>query len=92
MAFIIWDVGSRSPSRLLSDLRSGFASPRILAAGLWRFGLGAVVLVAGALLMLSVTLVDIRGEFSVLETIAVVAGLFVETLVGGTIRAHISTR
>jgi len=42
--------------------------------------------------MLGITLFDVRTEFTVLETIAIVAGLFVETLVGATIRAHIATR
>ena len=92
LAFIIWDIGSRPPSRLVSDLRGGFSSARVLVRGLWRFGLGTVILLAGALLMLGITLFDVRTEFTVLETIAIVAGLFVETLVGATIRAHIATR
>ena len=87
MAFIIWDVGSRPPTRLLQDLRNGFSSFRTLAYGIWRFVLGAVILAAGALLMLSVTLVDVRREFTVLEGIAVICGLLVETLVGSAIRS-----
>lgn len=92
MAFIIWDVGSRAPGQLLRDLRAGFSSRRTLAAGLWRFALGAVVILAGALLMLGVTVVDVRLEFTVLEAIAIVSGLSVEALVGSTIRTHISAR
>jgi hypothetical protein len=60
--------------------------------GLWHFVLGFVILIAGAALMLSVTLIDVQHEFAVLELIAVVAGLLVETLLGTTIRAHIFSR
>jgi len=77
---------------LLTDLRRGFSSGRILVGGLWRFGLGAIILGAGALLMLSVTVVDVRREFSILETVAILAGLFIENLVGATIRSHIYSR
>jgi hypothetical protein len=54
--------------------------------------LGAVILAAGALLMISVTLVDIQHEFAILETIAIVCGLLVEVLVGSAIRSHIYNR
>ena len=60
--------------------------------GAWHFVLGFVVLVAGAALMLSVTLIDVRHEFAVLELIAVVAGLLIESLIGTTIRAHLYSR
>ncbi len=42
--------------------------------------------------MLSVTLIDVQHEFAVLELIAVVAGLLVETLLGTTLRAHLFSR
>jgi hypothetical protein len=87
MAFIIWDVGTRPPGQLLHDIGG-----TLRWSGLWRFLLGLIVLCAGAALMLSVTLVDIRHEFLVLETIAIAAGLLVEMLVGTTVRAHIYSR
>jgi len=86
MAFIIWNVGTRAPMQLLGDL--GMFSWR----GVWHFVLGLVILIAGAALMLSVTFVDVQHEFAVLELIAVVAGLLVETLLGTTIRAHLYSR
>jgi hypothetical protein len=86
MAFIIWNVGTRAPMQLLRDL--GAFSWR----GLWHFLLGFVILLAGAALMLSVTLIDVQHEFAILELIAVVAGLLVETLLGTTIRAHLFSR
>lgn len=86
MAFIIWNIGTRPPSQLLKDL--GTFSWR----GLWHFVLGFVILMAGGALMLSVTLIDIQHEFAVLELIAVVAGLLVETLLGTTLRAHLFSR
>ncbi|HTX03985.1 MAG TPA: hypothetical protein VMD07_09915 [Candidatus Acidoferrales bacterium] len=86
MAFIIWNVGTRPPLQLLHDL--GKATWR----GVWHFALGFVILIAGAALMLSVTLIDVQHEFAVLEVIAVVAGLIVESLLGTNIRAHLYSR
>lgn len=86
MAFIVWDIGSRPPSRLFADVRNAFASPASLSRGIWHFILGAIVLFAGAMLMLAVTLVDVRREFAVLESIAIVAGLLIEMLLGSTLR------
>ncbi len=60
--------------------------------GLWHFVLGFVILIAGAALILSVSLIDVQHEFAILELIAVVAGLLVETLLGTTIRAHLFSR
>jgi hypothetical protein len=86
MAFIIWDIGTRSPTQLLKDLG------KVTWRGLWHFALGFVILIAGAAMMLSLTLVDVRHEFAILEAIAVVSGLLVETLLGTTIRAQMFSR
>lgn len=86
MAFIIWNIGSRAPGTVLADAKKAFSSAATLGRGLWQFALGFVLLLAGALLMLSVTLVNVRREFTFLEGIAIVAGLGVEMLVGDTIR------
>ena len=86
MAFIIWNVGTRAPVQLLKDI--GHFTWR----GLWHFTLGLVILIAGAALMLSLTLLDVRHEFATLEAIAVLAGLLVEALLGTTIRAHLYSR
>ena len=92
LAFIIWDVGTRPPARLIAQVLEGLRSTPTLFRGVWRFVLGAVLVIAGALLMLSVTIADIRGEFAVLETGAIVAGLLIESLVGEPIRRHLTTR
>jgi len=86
MAFIIWNVGTRPPAQFLKDVTK--SSWR----GLWHFTLGLVILIAGAALMLSVALVDVQHEFAILELIAVISGLLVETLLGTTIRAHLFSR
>jgi hypothetical protein len=72
--------------QLLKDLRA------FSWRGLWHFTLGLVILIAGAALMLSLTLLDVRHEFAVLEAIAVIAGLLVETLLGPTIRGYLYSR
>ena len=92
LAFIIWNIGTRAPSQLFADLRSGLGSAQTLTRGVWRFVLGSLLLIAGALLMLSVTIVDVRTEFSLLETGAVLTGLLVEMLVGEPVRAHLTNR
>ncbi|HEY1727113.1 MAG TPA: hypothetical protein VGG22_01885 [Candidatus Baltobacteraceae bacterium] len=86
MAFILWNIGTRPPAQLIRDIG------KFAWRGLWHFVLGFVILIAGAALMLSVTLVDVQHEFAVLELIAVVSGLLVETLLGSTIRAHLYSR
>jgi len=86
MAFIIWNVGTRPLLELIRDM--GRPSWR----GAWHFTLGLVILIAGAALMLSVTLVDVQREFAILELIAVAAGLLVETLLGATIRVYLFSR
>lgn len=97
LAFIIWDVGSRPPAQLLDDVGDAFAHARHaslgrLRSGLWRFALGWALLLCGATLMLSVTIADIRTEFTVLESVAILAGLFVEMLLGPALRSHLFNR
>ncbi|MBV8530369.1 MAG: hypothetical protein JO104_03555 [Candidatus Eremiobacteraeota bacterium] len=92
LAFIVWDVGSRPPGKLIADLGAGFKSPRMLVKGVWRLAVGWLVLLIGALLILSVTVDQIRTEFSVLESGAIVAGLLIEALVGDPVRAQMLRR
>ncbi len=42
--------------------------------------------------MLSVTVVDVRRDFAVLEGIAVLAGLAIEMLLGPSLRRHLARR
>src|SRR5579875_3878421 len=69
LSFIVWDIGTRPPARLLADIRGSASSLRALARALWQFVLGLAILCAGAMLMLSVTVVDVRRDFAVLEGI-----------------------
>jgi hypothetical protein len=92
LAFIIWDIGTRPPARLLADIRGAASSLRALARALWQFVLGLAILCAGAMLMLSVTVVDVRRDFAVLEGIAVLAGLAIEMLLGPSLRRHLARR
>jgi hypothetical protein len=92
LAFLIWDIGTRAPAKLLADFRSACASLRAFARALGQFALGLVVLFAGATLTLSVTVVNVRRDFEVLEAIAIIAGLLVEMLVGPPLRRHLARR
>ncbi|MEA2665158.1 MAG: hypothetical protein QOI11_2102 [Candidatus Eremiobacteraeota bacterium] len=85
LAFVVWDVGTRPPLRLLRDLARGARVPAVLGRGLLRFALGAGLLVLGAL----VARPALRGPhaFTVLETGMLVAALIVEALIGNDLRA-----
>ena len=92
LAFIVWDVGTRPPAKLARDIIASFSSPRALLKGSWRLVFGWLVLLVGAILILSVTIDEIRTEFTVLETLAVVGGLIIEALIGEPIRAQLLHR
>lgn len=92
LAFIIWDVGSRAPGQLAADVYAGLRSWRTFGRGLWRFVLGLMLLASAALLLLTLTILDIRTEFFTLETGAIVTGLLVEMLVGAQVRRVLRPR
>ena len=92
LAFVIWDIGTRAPAKLIADLRDAFTSLRVFVRAVWQFALGFAVLVAGAALTLSVSGVHVRRDFAVLEGIAVIAGLLIEMLVGLSLRRHLAQR
>lgn len=79
-AFVVWDLATRSPQRLIADLAAGGRHWPTLVRGLTRFLTGALVLVAAASLIL--TLATNGRTFLVLETLTLLSGLLIEQLIG----------
>ena len=86
MAFTVWNIGTRGPVRLFRDVATSRRSLNLVVRGLWRFVVGSAMIVAGSFLLLAMVNADIRREFGVLETIAILAGLALEMLLGPELR------
>jgi hypothetical protein len=86
LAFVVWDVGTRPPLRLLRDVVRGARVPAVLVRGLLRFALGTGLLLAGAL----VARPAIPGPraFTAIETGMLIAALIVEALIGNDLRSR----
>ncbi len=84
LAFVVWDVGTRPPTRLVRDVARGVRVPRSLARGTIRFLVGALLL----LLAGYVARPGMPSEhaFTVLETGMLIAALIVENLIGSDLR------
>jgi hypothetical protein len=89
-AFILWDVGTRPPLKLASDVAAGVRVPRVLAVGVLRFVVGA------ALLMMAADVarpgIPSLHAFTLLETGMLIAALLVETFIGPGVRRRLRGR
>jgi hypothetical protein len=90
LAFVIWDVGTRSPRRLLRDVAAGIRVPARLAAGLMRFAIGFGLLLLAALVA-SPAIPTMRA-YTILETGMLIAALIVEQLLGDDLRGVVRKR
>jgi hypothetical protein len=86
LAFVVWDVGTRPPLRLVRDLVRGARVPALLGRGLLRFALGAGLLVLAA--VVARPAMSGARTFTLLETGMLVAALIVEALIGNDLRAR----
>ncbi len=87
---MVWDVGTRSPRRLLSDVAAGARVPARLAAGLTRFAIGfGLLLLAG---LVSAPAIPTMRAYTVLETGMLLAALLVEQLLGDELRGAVRKR
>jgi hypothetical protein len=81
---MLWNLASRSPAQLVRDVAGGVSRPAVALRAVLRFLTGLLLLAAGAVLVLPLTL-QVR-TFTVLETLTVLTGLLVEQLVGADLR------
>jgi hypothetical protein len=85
-AFSLWNLATRSPFRLVRDVVAGTTQPLTALRSVARFLAGLVLLIAGAVLLLPLTIQT--RTFTVLETWTAVTGLLVEQLLSYTNKPH----
>lgn len=90
LAFTLWDVGTRPPLRLASDVAAGVRVPRLLAGGVLRFVVGCALLFVAA--DVARPGIPSMRAFTLLETGMLIAALLVETLVGPDVRRRLRGR
>ena len=85
LAFIVWNVGTRTPLELVADLREGMRDRRTLGIGIVSALVGFVFLMAATILLLP-AIADPGHDLSVTELSTFLVALLVEFLVGDDIR------
>jgi cytosine/uracil/thiamine/allantoin permease len=83
-ALVIWDIGTRSPVRLLADVRAGLRERRSIVRGVLRAIAGSLAM--GAAVAVSAPAASRSGDLSVIECWALVMALAIEQLVGPVLR------
>ncbi len=87
LAFVVWDVGTRSPAQLLRDVAAAVPRPVIVVRGVLRFLAGA------ALLALAFAVArpgfPTSRSFMVIQTGMLIAALIVENLIGPDLRRRV---
>ena len=83
-AFVVWDVGTRPPTRLLRDIARGVRVPTAVGRGTIRFLIGALLLLLAA--FVARPAMPSAHAFTVLETGMLIAALIVEALIGADLR------
>jgi hypothetical protein len=85
-ALIVWDIGTRSPVRLVADIRAGLQHSTAIVQGLIRLAIGLLALFLGALVSAPVAVRPV--DFTIVECWALVTALVVEQLIGPDLRAR----
>ena len=88
-ALALWDLGSRPPKRLFSDIASAFADVESLVRGTLRLLVGAIFGVLSLAAVASALPSNAEGVFSTLSTVVAVTGLAVDALAGDIIRTAV---
>lgn len=85
-ALLVWDIGTRSPFRLVHDIRDGLRRPPAIARGLARLAIGGLALLAAA--TVSAPVATRAVDFTIIECWALVTALVIEQLIGPDLRAR----
>ncbi len=88
LALVVWDIGTRSPLRLVGDVRRALARRTGFRRAAIRLMIGAFALGAGT--MVSAPLATRPIDFTIIECWAIVTALVVEQLVGPDLRARVA--
>lgn len=85
LAFMVWNVGTRTPLALLADMRRGLSDRRVLGIGIVSTIVGFVFIMA-ATVVLFPTIANPVRDLSVFELLTFLVALLVEVLVGDDVR------
>lgn len=91
LAFIVWNVGTRSPLTVLRDVRAALGDGRKLFAGVISALVGFIFISAATVLILPVVL-DPEVDFLPAELFTLLVALALEHLIGNDVRALAGTR
>ena len=86
IAFVIWDVGTRPPLRLIGEIGAALRERRGLLRGGLRFLIGFIILILGEVVI--VPLAVRVGSALPLEFGALITALLTEQLIGPDVRGR----
>lgn len=84
LAFVVWNIGTRTPWAVLSDVRRGVRDPRALLGGIVAFAVGAIFMTAATILLFPVVAPDL--DLVPVEICTLIIALAVEMLIGNDLR------
>lgn len=84
LAFVVWNIGTRSPGEFFADLRGALRSPRALFIGFVAFLIGLIFIAAALILVIPVT--SPRVGLVALEICTLIVALGIELLIGDDLR------
>jgi len=90
IALIVWDIGTRSPSRLLIDIVKAARNGRDLLKGIVRFLAGLVFVALSVALMFFAVPENEFSRYALYEIGAFLTALAVELLIGDDVRRFVS--
>ena len=83
---ILWDVGTRTPARVLAGIMAARGDRKRVARGLARLGSGALFFAVCALLVYLAVPPAVFRWYTLVQSAVLVAGLLVELLIGDDVR------
>ncbi|MBD5634657.1 MAG: hypothetical protein IAI49_09280 [Candidatus Eremiobacteraeota bacterium] len=91
LAFVVWNVGSRTPFGVLRDARRAFGDRRAFFGGVVSLAIG-LVFVAAATVLVFPALAHPDRDFTPLEIATLLVALAIDYLVGDDLRALVRAR
>ncbi len=86
-AFVIWNVGTRSPAALIAAIRAGMRVRASFTRGLLRFTAGALAILNAVWISLPIAVRP--NDETIVECLTIVTALLIEQLVGPKLRARL---
>ncbi len=92
VGFIIWDIGTRSPAQVVSDVFCAAHDPRRMIGGLARFSAGLVfVLISIGLIFFAIPSIE-APRYTLYQIGTFIIALLIEVLVGDDVRPLLGFR